>query len=95
MEVGAYCTPSSAGPAQERSPLACGQATAKPQAAACQASLFGPRTSQVLRVEQEDSLKKTFIAARNIIGIAGLLLAGYVIVTSLPDMGRYIKISQM
>ena len=49
----------------------------------------------MLRVEQEDSLKKTFIAARNIIGIAGLLLAGYVIVTSLPDMGRYIKMSQM
>jgi hypothetical protein len=40
-------------------------------------------------------MKKTFVAARNIIGVAGLLLAGYVIITSIPDLGRYIKISQM
>ena len=41
------------------------------------------------------SVKKTFIVARNIVGVAGLLLAGYVLVTSIPDMGRYIKISRM
>ncbi len=40
-------------------------------------------------------MKKTFINLRNIVGIAGLLVAGYLIVTSLPDMGRYIKISNM
>jgi hypothetical protein len=43
----------------------------------------------------EDSLKRTFVIARNIIGVAGLLLAGYVIITSIPDVGRYIKISSM
>jgi hypothetical protein len=42
-----------------------------------------------------DDLKKTFITARNIIGVAGLILAGYVIISSIPDVGRYIKISQM
>jgi hypothetical protein len=46
-------------------------------------------------VELEDFLKKTFIAARNIIGVVGLLLVGYVIVSSIPDMGRYIRISRM
>jgi len=40
-------------------------------------------------------VKKTFIVARNIVGVAGLLLAGYVLVTSIPDLGRYIKISTM
>jgi hypothetical protein len=40
-------------------------------------------------------VKKTFITARNIIGVAGLLLAGYVMIKSLPDVGRYIKISSM
>lgn len=46
-------------------------------------------------VQKEDFLKKTFVTARNIIGVAGLLLAGYVIISSIPDMGRYIKISRM
>ena len=41
------------------------------------------------------AVKKTFIVARNIVGVAGLLLAGYVLVTSIPDLGRYIKISTM
>ena len=40
-------------------------------------------------------VKKTFVVTRNIVGVAGLLLAGYVLVTSLPDLGRYIKISRM
>jgi hypothetical protein len=40
-------------------------------------------------------MKKTFRMARNIMGVAGLLVAGYLILTSLPDMGRYIKISNM
>jgi hypothetical protein len=40
-------------------------------------------------------VKKAFIVTRNIVGVAGLLLAGYVLVTSIPDVGRYIKISTM
>ena len=40
-------------------------------------------------------MKKTFLTARNIMGIAGLLVAGYLVLTSLPDMGRYIKMSNM
>ena len=40
-------------------------------------------------------MKRTFVIARNIIGVAGLVLAGYVIITSIPDVGRYIKISSM
>jgi len=47
------------------------------------------------RTTKGDKLKKTFITARNIIGVAGLILAGYVIISSIPDLGRYIKISQM
>ncbi len=33
--------------------------------------------------------------ARNIVGTAGLLLAGYVFLMSLKDSARYIKISSM
>ena len=40
-------------------------------------------------------MKKTFVVARNIVGVAGLILAGYVLVSSIPDLGRYIKISTM
>jgi hypothetical protein len=40
-------------------------------------------------------VKKTLVVTRNVLGIAGLLFAGYVIATSLPDLGRYIKISRM
>jgi hypothetical protein len=60
----------------------------------CWVSILAHPTSIVCR-RREDSVKKTFINARNIVGIAGLLLAGYLIVTSLPDMGRYIRISNM
>lgn len=35
---------------------------------------------------------KTFV---NIVGSASLVLAGYIILTSLPDLKRYIKISTM
>ena len=40
-------------------------------------------------------MKKTLITARNVMGIAGLLLAGYLILTSVPDLGRYIRMSKM
>ncbi len=40
-------------------------------------------------------MKKTFVMARNVIGVAGLLLAGYVLITSLPDFRRYVRISTM
>jgi hypothetical protein len=43
----------------------------------------------------EDILRKTFITARNVIGVAGLILAGYVLITSIPDLGRYVKMSTM
>ncbi len=43
----------------------------------------------------DSSVKKTFVVARNIVGVAGLILAGYVLISSIPDMGRYIKISSM
>ena len=46
-------------------------------------------------MRSEGFVKRTFIVARNIVGVAGLLLAGYVIVSSIPDVGRYIKISTM
>jgi uncharacterized protein DUF6893 len=32
---------------------------------------------------------------RNVVGTAALLLAGYVLMTSLPDVRRYIRISTM
>jgi hypothetical protein len=46
-------------------------------------------------MESEGSVKRAFITARNIVGVAGLLLAAYVVISSIPDMGRYIKISTM
>ena len=42
-----------------------------------------------------EPVKKTLIKARNIMGIAGLLVAGYLILSSVPDLGRYIRISKM
>jgi hypothetical protein len=32
---------------------------------------------------------------RNIVGTAGLLLGGYIVLKSLPDFRRYIRISTM
>jgi len=34
-------------------------------------------------------------AIRNVLGTAGLILTGYVVLTSLQDSWRYLKISQM
>ena len=51
-------------------------------------------TSHVIEVE-EGFVKKAFITTRNIIGVAGIILGAYVIISSIPDMGRYIKISNM
>ena len=34
-------------------------------------------------------------AIRNTLGVAAMLFAGYVLVNSLPDLYRYIKISRM
>lgn len=40
-------------------------------------------------------MKKAFVTARNIVGVAALLLVGYVFLKSAPDLGRYIRISTM
>jgi hypothetical protein len=40
-------------------------------------------------------LIRAFVTARNIVGIVSLVLAGYVLISSVPDVGRYIKISRM
>jgi len=58
-----------------------------------QVSLFAGTTSYV--VEAEISVKKTLLNVRNIVGVAGLILAAYVLIISVPDVGRYIKISRM
>ena len=39
--------------------------------------------------------KKSLSTLTNVIGIAGLILAGYVMIISAPDVRRYIKISTM
>ncbi len=38
---------------------------------------------------------RTFRVVRNVLGTAGLILAGYVLVMSMKDARRYIKISTM
>jgi hypothetical protein len=38
---------------------------------------------------------KILVFARNVIGTVGLVLIGYVLVKSIPDVGRYIRISRM
>lgn len=40
-------------------------------------------------------MKKAFSALSTVTAIAGLVFAGYVILSSLPDLRRYIKISTM
>lgn len=40
-------------------------------------------------------MQNTIRIMRNVMGAAGLLLAGYVIVKSIPDVARYIRISSM
>ena len=38
---------------------------------------------------------KTMVVARNVMGTLGLVLIAYVLIKSVPDLGRYIKISRM
>jgi hypothetical protein len=39
---------------------------------------------------------KTFqTAVKNVLGITGLLIAGYMVATSLPDIRRYIRMTRM
>jgi hypothetical protein len=45
--------------------------------------------------EAKNSVKKAFVNVRNVVGVAGLVLAAYVLLISVPDVGRYIKISKM
>lgn len=40
-------------------------------------------------------MKRLQTALTNAIGITGLLFAGYVLVRSIPDIRRYLKISTM
>ena len=42
----------------------------------------------------EMPMKKLF-SITNVLATAGVLLAGYVLITSIPDMRRYIRISTM
>jgi hypothetical protein len=45
--------------------------------------------------ERRRFMKKTLSAVTTVVGAAGLIFLGYIVVASLPDMGRYIKISSM
>jgi hypothetical protein len=38
---------------------------------------------------------KTVLTVTSVVGIATLLFAGYVFLTAIPDVGRYIRISRM
>jgi len=40
-------------------------------------------------------VQKSQSTVAKVVGVAGLLFAGYVLVTSLPDIWRYIRISTM
>jgi len=40
-------------------------------------------------------VKKVQTVLKNAVGMTGLLVAGYMLVTSLPDLRRYIRISRM
>ena len=40
-------------------------------------------------------MKKIQTVLKNAVRITGLLVAGYMLVTSLPDIRRYIRISRM
>ncbi len=40
-------------------------------------------------------MKKTLSTITSVVGVATLLLAGYVFLKSIPDVRRYIKISTM
>jgi hypothetical protein len=45
--------------------------------------------------EVEGSTMNTFRIARNVVGAAGLIFAGYIFLMSLKDVRRYIRISAM
>lgn len=47
----------------------------------------------IFRIAEETV--KTMRVLRNVVGSAGLLFMGYVFVTALPDLKRYIRISTM
>jgi hypothetical protein len=49
----------------------------------------------LVRITKNGSKMKTFVIARNVVGTLGLALIAYVIIRSVPDLGRYIKISRM
>jgi hypothetical protein len=40
-------------------------------------------------------MKKTVSTMTKVAGVASLLFAGYVLLTAIPDLKRYIKISMM
>ena len=42
-----------------------------------------------------ENVMRTLRNIRNVVGIAGLLLGGYIFVRSIPDVARYIRISTM
>jgi hypothetical protein len=52
-----------------------------------------PASNGQLRVN--GGIVKTVKVLRNVVGSAGLLFMGYVVLTSLPDLRRYIRISTM
>jgi hypothetical protein len=39
-------------------------------------------------------LKKVFVTARNVVGTVGLVLAAYLFIKSVPDVGRYMQDKQ-
>jgi fumarate reductase subunit C len=43
----------------------------------------------------EDLVKKPVVSVANLITVAGMLFAGYVFFSSLPDLRRYLRISTM
>ncbi|MGA7291676.1 MAG: hypothetical protein WBW53_08200 [Terriglobales bacterium] len=46
-------------------------------------------------MNQRDKKKTSFITLPRMIAATTLLVAGYVLITSLPDLVRYVKISTM
>lgn len=44
---------------------------------------------------REAHVKNTKWTAKRLMGLAGLIFAAYVVVTSVPDIVRYVKISAM
>ena len=44
---------------------------------------------------QGEMMKKTLLTVTNALGVAALLYAGYLVIQSIPEMPRYIRISTM